>query len=268
MLDSLSQSFSDVMVNGGNIYSVQYADHILGVSTDSSNYKRASQSVPFTGFLLHGFKNYAGQAINMEGDIEYSILKTIENGASLYYTLSYDNINVLKESETYNKYYSVDFNVWKDEVADNYAVVNEALKDIQTALMTDHEFISGYRVPTEADLAADQAEADKKNAEAEKAAKEQAEKDKLAQLLADRKGTTATSSGNKTAPKATVTTKTTADGTVYCTNDKYVTDLGSIVKVEYDNGTAFYINYNSYDVVISDGNAETVIKALSFEKIN
>ncbi|MBE6562964.1 MAG: hypothetical protein E7660_04440 [Ruminococcaceae bacterium] len=268
MLDSLSQSFSDVMVNGGNIYSVQYADHILGVSTDSSNYKRASQSVPFTGFLLHGFKNYAGQAINMEGDIEYSILKTIENGASLYFTLSYDNINVLKESETYNKYYSVDFNVWKDEVADNYAVVNEALKDIQTALMTDHEFISGYRVPTEADLAADQAEADKKNAEAEKAAKEQAEKDKLAQLLADRKGTTATSSGNKTAPKATVTTKTTADGTVYCTNDKYVTDLGSIVKVEYDNGTAFYINYNSYDVVISDGNAETVIKALSFEKIN
>lgn len=268
MLDKLSQSFSDVMVNGGNIYSVQYADHILGVSTDSSNYKRASQSVPFTGFLLHGFKNYAGQAINMEGDIEYSILKTIENGASLYFTLSYENINVLKESETYNKYFSVDYSVWKDEVIENYAVVNEALKDLQTSLITNHEFVSGYRVPTEAEFAADVAEAERKTEEAKKQAEEQAEKDRIAALLADRKGSTSATSSNKTPAKFTVATKTAADGTVYCTDSKYQTELGSIVKVEYDNGTAFFINYNAYDVVINYGGADTVVKALSFEKIN
>ncbi len=268
MLASLKEAFSDIMLDGGNIYSIPYASHVLGVSTDSSNYMKASESVPFAGIILHGFVNFTGAALNMEGDVAYSMLKSIENGAYLYYTLSYENTNELKESETYNKYYSVDYANWKDEVIKQYAIVNEALSDLQTTLIDDHKFVSAYRVPSEADLEADRAEAAAKTAEAEKALEALIAKEELDAKLAERKGVAAPTPAKRPNTNFTVTTKTTEEGTVYSPVEKYETTLGTVVNVVYENGTSFFINYNTYDVVVNFNGADHVIGALDFVKLD
>ena len=72
-----------VMVNGGNAFTWQYADHILGAALDSSRYIKASYSVPFVGVVLHGYTNFTGTPLNMEGDVNYAKLKAIENGSSV-----------------------------------------------------------------------------------------------------------------------------------------------------------------------------------------
>ena len=64
----------DVMVDGGNVYTWKYVRHILNAPLDSSRYIRSSYSVPFLGVVLHGYMNFAGTPLNMEGDVEYAKL--------------------------------------------------------------------------------------------------------------------------------------------------------------------------------------------------
>ncbi len=142
----------EVMVDGGNAYTWQYVDHILGASLDSSRYIKASYSVPFVGVVLHGSVNFAGSPLNMEGDLNYAKLKAIENGASVYFTLSYQNTQNLKEDVYLSKYYSVRYDIWFDDVVEIYNELNSQLKDVQDKLIIDHQFLSGTRVPDTTEL--------------------------------------------------------------------------------------------------------------------
>ncbi|MBQ8475010.1 MAG: hypothetical protein IJ499_05050 [Clostridia bacterium] len=203
LLAALDEKYS-VMINGGNSYAVPYVDHIIDIATDSSNLLRASETVPFVTMVLHGYVNYTGSAINMEGDVQNTMLKAIETGSSLYFTLCYQNTTALKESDEYNKYYSVSYDIWKEDIVEYYNVINEALSDVQTSKVVDHQFLDGS-FNSDSDVAADAG---------------------------------------------------------------YVVESGSIVMVEYDNGTKFVVNYNSFPVIAEDvDGTEHEVDGLGFVKI-
>ena len=150
------QNYGQVMTDGGNAYVWKYVDHILGVALDSSRYNFASEAVPFLGVVLHGSIKFAGDPLNMEGSIEYAILKAIENGASPYFILSYQNTQTLKEDELLSKYYSIRYDIWKDDIVDSYAILNSVLGDVQDKYITNHQFVSGAtRVPDSDELLSD-----------------------------------------------------------------------------------------------------------------
>ena len=134
-----------IMIDGGNAYALKYADHILNMPLDSSNYDRAGASVPFMGMVLHGYINYAGTVTGMASNIDREILKIIENGAAPYFTIAYSNSSVLKEDYNYDKYYSIDYEICKDQIIEKYKILNEALADLQTATITDHMFLDAVR---------------------------------------------------------------------------------------------------------------------------
>ena len=52
-----------------------------------------------------------------------------------------------------NKYYSVSFDIWKDDVIKTYTTMNDLFKDLQTERIVNHEFIAGTRVHTAEELA-------------------------------------------------------------------------------------------------------------------
>ena len=143
---SSKEGMAGLMTDGGNAYTYQYVDHLLNVALDSSRFMKASNSVPFIGMVLHGYVQFAGSPINMEGDINYAMLKAIENGASLYFIMSYRNTNYLKEFFDLSQYYSVNYSIWKEDVIKYYNELNEVMGDIQTSLIIDHQFITGSRV--------------------------------------------------------------------------------------------------------------------------
>ena len=158
LLAKLQETYGDdLMTDRGNAYTWRYVKHILGMTLDSSRYLRATASVPFLGMVLHGYKYICGTPTNMEGNMEYEILKLIENGANPYFTLSYQNTQELKER--YPDYYSVDFNIWISNsgttdveteiknlgLIEAYKILNEALKDVQTARIIDHEYVRDGR---------------------------------------------------------------------------------------------------------------------------
>ncbi len=154
---------TEIMTSGGNYYTWKYIDHLTDVSLDSSRFFISSASVPFLGIVLHGYVQFAGSAVNMDGNLDYAFLKALENGASLKFILSYRNTSELKEYETLSKYYSVDYNTWYDQghgdLVSMYKDLNEVLKDVQTSVISDHKFIDGVRIPDDDELEADGAQA-------------------------------------------------------------------------------------------------------------
>ena len=151
----LDEHYSKVMTSGGNVYSWKYVDYITDIAIDSSRHGRSSATVPFLGIVLHGYVQTAGTAVNMEGNIDYAILRAIENGSSLQFILSYQNTALLKENEDTSEYYSVRYDIWRKDLVARYLEINEALKDVQTSTIEDHKFIDGVRIPNADEIASD-----------------------------------------------------------------------------------------------------------------
>ncbi len=285
-LDKVDSEYASILGEGGNAYTLKYFDHLLNVSLDSSRYALTSAAVPFVGFVLHGYINFAGTPINMEGDIDYALLKAIESGSSIYFILNYDNTELLKESTYLSRYFAVRYDITKDEVVEQYHKLNDAIGSLQTTLITGHEFLMGERVAD-----ADEVEADR--IAAEKLADETYEK-QLATLYKNavndyRKkyengeipaGTKIEFEVPEKAPAVPVVggAKKDADGKVIInektgtfdyTTTKYTSDDGSIVKVTYGDSVSFIINYNNFQVTVWDADGtEYVIDSYSFVKIN
>lgn len=134
-----------LLLDSGNSYAIPYASAVLAASLDSSRRSEMSESVPFFGMVYHGSVEFAGNAYNMEGDTEYAFLKAIENGATLYFTVAMQNIELLKFNPEYNKYYSVSYANLKDTIIETYKEFNGLMKDLQNKYIVDHDFINATR---------------------------------------------------------------------------------------------------------------------------
>ena len=143
-LEKLSENY-ELMVDKGNVYALEYATHILNASVDSSHSRFASCTVPFFGMVLHSYVNYSGSPINYSASSDYDMLRSIESGAALYYVLCYQNTSHMKEDKNLNQYYSVDYLTWYDDILTNYKVLNDAIGDLQSYEIVDHEFILAER---------------------------------------------------------------------------------------------------------------------------
>lgn len=278
VLSRIKEDYGSVMIDGGNAYSIQYADHIVNAALDSSRYNLASNSIPFIGMVLHGYVNMAGTPINMEGDTDYAMLKAIENGASLYFTLSYRNTAELKKNYDTSKYYSVRYDIWFDDMVEKYLTLNDAIKGLQTSLIEDHEFLIGERIPEEYEVIADQLAKQAAEEAAAAAAALKEEKAEKAKKLAERLTGTGEEAAGEDIIDAEITGEIPADEIAETTDPaeavvdenapyvytKYTTDNGSIVRVKYSNGTEFILNYNSFDVTTVLKGVTYTIKALGF----
>jgi len=141
LLGKVSEENGDVMLSGGNIFSVKYADYILDMPLEDSKFKYATASIPFVSMVLHGSVEYAGTALNLSGDFQNAVLKYIENGAIPYFVVAVQNTSELKNDPDYSKYYSVRYSIWQQDIYDTYNRMNSALSDVRFETIASHEFI-------------------------------------------------------------------------------------------------------------------------------
>ena len=162
----------EVMVDGGNAFTWGYADYILDVPLSSNRYVNELATVPFMGVVLHGYVQFAGSALNLEGNLSYAMLKAMESGAGIYFLLSYTNTELLKEDILLSQNYSVRYDIWQTRLVEIYKELNSALCDVQTKLIIDHELLDGTRVPDTDELLQDALEEAQKEAAAVAARRE------------------------------------------------------------------------------------------------
>ncbi len=215
LFQQISEQYANVMTDAGNYYSWPYVDYIVNVPISSSRYIKSSNTVPFMGVVLHGFVQFAGTPTNMEGNISYAFLKAIENGSGIYFKLVYQNAEKLKEYQQLSKNYSVRYDIWKDDLIVMYNQLNELLATVQTSTIVGHEFLTGYRIPTD-----EEKENDAAMSEAEKEqAKLEAEEAKKAQEILDRYNGRTNSLIN--AEKALANVKTASENILAATTGYY-----------------------------------------------
>lgn len=230
LLEQANKDYDSVMVNGGNAFTWKYADTILNMALDSSRHSNSFRSVPFMGMVLHGCIEYAGSPTNMASDMNYEVLKMIENGALPYFTLSYDNTEMLKDDSSLSKYYSVDYQIWKEDLVEIYNDLNVILRDLQSCTIVNHEFLVGERLVEETfvtDTVVPEEAPETEAAEGETIEGEAAEGEAV------EGETTAASSG-------------------------HIVSDGTIVRITYSNGTQFILNYNRFDVTVDGETIEAV----------
>jgi hypothetical protein len=283
LLARMQKDFGSVMISGGNAYSITYADYILEMPLDSSQFLRASEAIPFMGMVLHGYVQFAGTPLNTVGNINYEILKTIENGASPYFLLAFENTEILKKY--YNKYYSVNFTTWAEAgLVEYYKTLNDALHDVQDQRIINHEFIDGVRVLTEEEKK--QREEDEQRRLEEESIAQSIEDAKTAQdttIPVETEELTEAEITGETAEPAEEATEAVTEAATEAepvttekeepaedkeeedkeeVNPEDVVDNGKIVRLTYENGKVFILNYNSYAVTVEgyDG----IIDALGF----
>ena len=285
-LERLKKQYGGVMIDSGNAYTIPYASVVLNAPLDSSRYLGAGEAVPFFGMTFHGFVEFAGKPTNMAGDMNYEILKIIENGATLYMMLSYDNVEILKEDETLSKYYAIKYDIWKEKLLTSYDEngnivsvglydkLNNALADVQTALIDDHLFVDCKRKLTDVEAANIQADAERQQKENLALYKTKLEDAKQKKAVYERIVATYTDPAERNeilenyglnidsinadiANYSKLYDNESKEAKLNDYKKKLLDPInldvndGSVVYVKYDNGHWFLLNYNNYDVEVT-----------------
>ena len=120
LMKKLSDAGYDLILNGGNLYTLPYASYIGSLPVISSNRRIESHAVPFTAMVLRGYLPYSGDVINVSGDIETEILRTAESGADLHFRMMAADNRLLSEAID-GQTATVSQSVWMQRIIDTYS---------------------------------------------------------------------------------------------------------------------------------------------------
>lgn len=138
MLQQARSQTGAVAAEGGNDYVLQYADRVMDIPLTDCGYQMTTESVPFYQIVAHGYVDYTGEALNLSSDSDKLLLKWIEYGYAPYFEITSEPADKLMRTD-YNQLFSSAYEIWKDEIADAYALLAEVLAPVQKETITDHE---------------------------------------------------------------------------------------------------------------------------------
>ncbi len=130
-----------IMILRGNDYAVPYADIVIDMDLEGTEYLLIDKFVPFYQIALHGMKNYTGTSINLAGDYKRDILVNAEYGAGLSFTFMAEDTTVLQGSE-YCEYYGARYTDWAEEAVEIINRYQADMAGLNKLRITGHEYIT------------------------------------------------------------------------------------------------------------------------------
>ena len=128
----------NVLASNANAYALAWVSDIIEVPFASNNSRIFDENVPFYAIVLHGYKDFAGPALNLADDFETVVLQSVEYGAGLSFEWIYGDNHLLKDTD-FDSLYSVNYAAWKNEAIAAYGRVNTAVGSVQGQRITKHE---------------------------------------------------------------------------------------------------------------------------------
>ncbi len=132
-----------VMIKEGFDFTLPYADIVTDMDLDGNRYLILDRMIPFYQIAIHGMMDYTGEAMNLQGDYQTVLLRSIEYGAGLNYAFTWENASVTQESE-YTGLYGTTFGFWEDEAKAAVLRYQEEAKGLNRQRMTGHEALNEY----------------------------------------------------------------------------------------------------------------------------
>lgn len=120
-------------------YAFAYTNTAVDVPIVSSLYGLFDETIPLYQLVANGLFDYAGLSVNGNyQNKDWFLLKAIETGSNLYYELSYENPEILLNTN-YNQYFYTYYKNWTSEIASMAAKLDEL--GIHGGRLINHEII-------------------------------------------------------------------------------------------------------------------------------
>lgn len=131
-----------INVKEGFDFTLPYADLITDMDLSGLRYILLDRMIPFYQIAIHGTIDYTGRALNMEGDYETELLRSIEYGAGFHFAFSSADGAVTQETE-YTGLSGTTYSGWEE------TVIRDALRYQQEAAGLNRLRITGHENLTE-----------------------------------------------------------------------------------------------------------------------
>ena len=141
-LDVLEATGKKLMTNAGNDYSFSYSSDIINAPTTGNNFALVDEHIPLYQMIIHGYIPYSTELLNFQDNNEMTktILLSIETGSSPHYLFTWKASSEMKNTGL-NRYYATTYETWKEDAVSVYGQINDALKYVSGAAMTDHRIL-------------------------------------------------------------------------------------------------------------------------------
>lgn len=148
VLKTISDSGLKIMTNMGNDYTLGITNFITNMDLSGSKYTIIDKTIPFYQIAIHGYVNYAGEALNLATDYQEELLKSAEYGSLLYFTFMKEDTTKLQNTY-YTQYFGAAFDAWQEKMISIYQRYKKELGGTFNQRITDHEILkSGITVTT------------------------------------------------------------------------------------------------------------------------
>ncbi len=134
----IAESAGDkVMISGGNSYAVKGASHIYAMESEATLYDLEDASIPFYQIALHGLRSYSVPPINLTADMNRAMLKALETGSSLCYSVCGGDVEDMEQNTS-----GAPYDYIRDTVASQVGSAGSVLEKVSGSEITNHEKIA------------------------------------------------------------------------------------------------------------------------------
>jgi hypothetical protein len=143
-LGLIQNEIPNLVVFGGNDYSLKYASHLVDVPTESDWQYIIDYEVPFFPMVVHGFIEYAGRPVNMREDSGTTrvLLNNMATGASPRYTFTQEPTRQVQFSP-HERLYSTQYANWMEEAIEHYHIFNDVYAGLRGERIVGFEVLAG-----------------------------------------------------------------------------------------------------------------------------
>jgi hypothetical protein len=143
-LGRINNQIPNLVVFGGNDYSLKYASHLVDAPTESDLQYIIDYEVPFFPMVVHGFIEFAGRSVNMREDSGSTrvLLNSMTTGASPRYTFTAAPTRHVQFSP-HERLYSTHYVNWIEQAAEHYRIFNDVFKNLRGERIVNFEVLAG-----------------------------------------------------------------------------------------------------------------------------
>jgi len=141
LLYDLREQGTNIWLNHGFSFAVPFANVITGMPISDQGTNITCVSVPFYQIALHGLIPFAGQPLNLAEDYSYHLLRSIESGASLFFSFMHVPTADL-EVTRYRRYFANEFSRWIETANNLYQNYANYMGHLYNQLIMDHQILA------------------------------------------------------------------------------------------------------------------------------
>ena len=134
----LANEFNNVVVFGGNDYSLRHASHLVDVPVRTDWFYIINHEVPFYQMVMHGFVEFAGHSVNLQPNpnARRDLLNSIATGAAPRFTMTAQPTRLFQFSP-HERLYSTHYVNWVEQAIEQYHVFNNIHRYLRDKRIVD-----------------------------------------------------------------------------------------------------------------------------------